>query len=110
LERDKAHFEKLKDDKYFNSWNRAFVATARIHHTDQIFNKKYVPKNDNEKVVFKEMQICMYAVFEEHLKTSKGKSLVNQYEETQDAQSIYRELKKHAMSSTAAQLSGDMLL
>jgi hypothetical protein len=35
---------------------------------------------------------------------------VSQYEETHDAQSIYRELKKHALSSTAAQLSGDTLL
>jgi hypothetical protein len=56
------------------------------------------------------MQIFMYAVFEEHLKTSKGKSLVSQNEETHDVQSIYRELKKHAPSSTAAQLSGDTLL
>jgi HEPN domain-containing protein len=56
------------------------------------------------------MQIFMYAVFEVHLKTSKGKLLVSQYEETHDAQRIYRELKKHALSSTAAQLSGDTLL
>jgi hypothetical protein len=52
----------------------------------------------------------MYAVFEEHLKRSKEKSLVSQYEETHDAQSIYRERKKHALSSTAAQLSGDTLV
>jgi hypothetical protein len=56
------------------------------------------------------MQIFMYAVFEEHLKTSKRKSLVSQYEETHDAQSIHRELKKHALSSTVAQFSGDALL
>ena len=52
----------------------------------------------------------MYAVFEEHLKTDTGKSLVSRYELTHDAQSIYKELKKHAKSSTAAQLSGDTLL
>jgi hypothetical protein len=105
-----AHYENLKDVKYFNSWNRGFVATARMHHTDLVSNEKYVLKNDDEKVLLKEMQIFMYAVFEEHLKTSKGKSLVSQYEETHDAQSIYRELKKHALRSTAAQLSGDTLL
>jgi hypothetical protein len=79
VKRDKAHFENLKDDKYFNSWNRGFVATACMQHTDLVLNEKYVPKNDNEKVVFKEMQIFIYALFEEHLKTSKGKSLVSQY-------------------------------
>jgi hypothetical protein len=47
---------------------------------------------------------------EDHLKTDKGKSLVSQYEKTRDAQQIYRDLKKHALASTAAQLSGDTLL
>jgi hypothetical protein len=56
------------------------------------------------------MQIFMYAVMEEHLQTDKGKSLVSQYEEDHDAQKIYRDLKKHALGSTAAQLSGDTLL
>jgi hypothetical protein len=51
----------------------------------------------------------MYAVFQ-HLKTNKRKSLVSQFEATSDAQSIYRELMKHALNSTAAQLSGDTLL
>jgi hypothetical protein len=110
VKRDKEHYENLKDDKYFNSWNRGFVATARMHYTDLVMNEKYPTKNDDEKVVLKEMQIFMYAVFEEHLKTSKGKLLVSQYEETHDAQSIYRELKKYALSSTAVQLSGDTLL
>jgi hypothetical protein len=52
----------------------------------------------------------MYAILEEHLKTDKGKSLVSQFEATRDAQSIYKELKKHALNSTAEQLSGDTLL
>jgi hypothetical protein len=65
---------------------------------------------DVDIAVFQEMQTFMYAVLEDHLKTDKGKSLVSQYETSQDAQSIYRELKKHALSSTAAQLSGDTLL
>ena len=64
----------------------------------------------DEKTVFKEIQVFMYAVLEEHLKTSKGKALVSMYEHTHDAQKIYAELKKHAQCSTAAQLSGDTLL
>jgi len=44
------------------------------------------------------------------LKTDKGKLLVSQYEATRNAQNIYCDLKKHALSSTAAQLSGDTLL
>jgi hypothetical protein len=102
VKRDKTHYEDLKDDKFFNTWNRGFVATAHMHHTQLVLDETYIPKTDSEKAVFKEMQTFMYAVLEDHLKTDKGKSLASQ--------SIYRELKKHALSSTTAQLSGDTLL
>jgi hypothetical protein len=110
VKRDKAHYADLKEDKYFSTWNRGFVATAHMHHTNKVLDEMYFPTSDIEMAVFKEMQTFMYAVLEEHLKTDKGKSLVSQFESTRDAQSIYRELKKHALSSTAAQLSGDTLL
>jgi hypothetical protein len=110
VKRDKSHYEDLKDDKFFNTWNRGFVATAHMHHTQLVLDEGYIPKTMTEIHVFKEMQTFMYAVLEDHLKTDKGKSLVSHYELTRDAQSIYRELKKHALSSTAAQLSGDTLL
>ena len=110
IKRDKSHYADLKDDKYFNSWNRGFVATAHTHHTHFILDEKYCPVTPDEKTVFKEIQVFMFAVLEEHLKTSKGKALVSMYEHTHDAQMIYAELKKHAQCSTAAQLSGDTLL
>lgn len=110
VKRDKTHYTELKDDKYFNSWSRSFVATAHMHHTNTILDANYKPSNEIETGLFQEMQIFMYAVFEEKLKTDKGKSLVSAYESTRDAQSIYKELVKHAKSSTAAQLSGDTLL
>ena len=65
-----------------------------MHHTHLVLDEGYYPKTDNERAVFKEMQTFMYAVLEDHLKTDKGKSLVSHYENTRDAQSIYRELKK----------------
>ena len=81
-----------------------------MHHTHHVLDAMYVPQTDVDVAVFKEMQTFMYAVLEDHLKTDKGKSLVSHYEGTRDAQSINRELKKQALSSTAAQLSGDTLL
>ena len=110
VKRDKTHYSELKDDKHFNMWNRGFVATAYMHHTQLILDADYKPATTTEVGLFREMQDFMYAVFEEKLKTDKGKSLISAYENTRDAQSIYRELTKHAKSSTAAQLSGDTLL
>jgi acid phosphatase class B len=34
--RDKTHYEDLKNDKFFNTWNRGFVATACMHQTDLV--------------------------------------------------------------------------
>ena len=73
-------------------------------------NKHYVPRTANEREVFQEIQTFMFAVMEEKLKSEKGKSLISEFEDTRDAQSVYRELKKHALASTAAQLSGDTLM
>jgi hypothetical protein len=80
VRRDKSHYTDIKDDKYFTTWNRGFVATAHMHHTHQVLDEVYVPRSETEVYVFKEQQTFMYAVLEEHLKTDKGKSLVSQFE------------------------------
>jgi hypothetical protein len=97
VKQDIAHYPDLKDDKGFRFWNCGFVSKAKMHHTHLVLDETYVPKTDEEKAVFQEMQIFMYAVMEEHLKTDKGKSLVSKYEVDNDAQSIYSELKKHVI-------------
>jgi hypothetical protein len=93
VKRDKTHYTDLKDNKHFNLWNRGFVATAFMHHTHHVLDEEYVPRTPTEIGLFHEMQTFMYAVFEKHLRTDTGKSLVSRYEVTRDAQSIYKELK-----------------
>jgi hypothetical protein len=84
---------------------------AHMHHTRLVLDEGYHPSNDVDAAVFKEMQSFMYAVLQTHLQTDKGKSLVSQFEAILDAHSVYKELVKHALSSTAVQLSdGDTLL
>lgn len=51
------------------------------------------------------MQALVYYFLKDHLKTEKeDNSLLIQYGAMHDAQSIYRELKRHLRSSTAAQV------
>jgi hypothetical protein len=60
IKHDRTHYEDLKDDKYFNSWNRGFAATACMHHTQLVLDGTYEPKSDADKAIFKEMQVlCM---------------------------------------------------
>jgi hypothetical protein len=79
VKRDMTYYKELKEDKYFNSWNRGFIATAHVHYTHLVLDANYSPKNANDVALFKEMQLFMYAVLQEHLTTDKGKSLVSQF-------------------------------
>jgi hypothetical protein len=45
---DKMHYEDLKDDKFFNSWNLGFVAMAHMYHTQYVLDENYTPKNEIE--------------------------------------------------------------
>jgi hypothetical protein len=75
-----------------------------------VLDESYKPKTETEKEVFQEMQLFVYSVFEEKLKSDKGKSLVQDYEDTRDAQALYTVLKRHANHLIAAHISGDTLL
>jgi hypothetical protein len=39
--RNKANYADLKDDNYFSTWNCVFVATAHMHHTNNVLDKLY---------------------------------------------------------------------
>jgi hypothetical protein len=60
VKRDKSHYEDLKDDKYFNTWNRDFVVTAHIYHTHFVLDDTYDPKMDVDIAVSKKCRhLCM---------------------------------------------------
>jgi hypothetical protein len=110
IKRDKTHYIELKYNKHFDTWNCGFVATAFMYRTQFVLDGEYVAVTPTGDDLFRKMQIFMYAVFEENLTTDKHRSLVSSYNSRRNAQSIYKELTKHAKCSTAAQLSGDTFL
>jgi hypothetical protein len=98
---NKAHYADLKDDTYFSTCKCIYVSTAHMHHMHCVLDKTYVPISDVDIGLFKENQSFTYAVFKEHLKTNMDKSLLSQFDTTDDAQSFYLKLKRHALTSTA---------
>jgi hypothetical protein len=52
----------------------------------------------------------MYAAFERHLQTDKGKALVRAHNATLNAQAIYKELPEYALQLTKASLDSASLL
>jgi hypothetical protein len=75
---NKAYYQDLNDNKYFNLWDLGFVATTYKHHTHLVMDKKYVPKYVPKRIMkFQEIQMFMYAFMEENLKSEKGMSLIS---------------------------------
>ena len=97
---DKADYKDLSD---------GFVATEHMHNMHSVLDEVFAPNSDVEAALFKEMQSFMYDVLEDHLKTDKGKLLVRLYKATRDAQSIYRDLKKHELRLPMAKLSDEQV-
>jgi hypothetical protein len=58
VKRDKSHYMELKDDKYFNSWNHSFVATAFMHHKQHVLDADYKPVTATEIGLFKFSRKC----------------------------------------------------
>ena len=73
---DKSHYKELKDEGYWDEWKRATLATASSHGCDPILDPLYVPKSQDEREVFVEMQKCMYDIFVSALCTTMGRHFV----------------------------------
>jgi hypothetical protein len=110
IKRDMSYFPTLKQDKQWDHWNRATIAQAREQDVSNVLNPKYSPMDPTEIALFQEQKKYMYAAFERHLQTDKGKALVRAHNTTSDAQGIYKELCKYALQSTKASLDSASLL
>ena len=65
------------------------------------------PATYEDKMLFREQQCYMYAVF---VRVEKGKAIVRKYKGIFDAQSIYQELQEYASKSTQAIIDANTLL
>ncbi len=94
IKRDMSYFPTLKQDKQWDNWNRATLAQAQAQDVSNVLNPKYSPTDPTAIALFHEQQKYMYAAFERHLQTDKGKALVRSHHGTSNAQAIYKELSE----------------
>ena len=51
IKRDKSHYKELKDDKQWDRWQKATIATARSYGCEDIFDPDYNPASIDEEAV-----------------------------------------------------------
>ena len=103
-------FKEMKKTKEWEQWDTQFRADVTTQGLSNILDPNYIPATYDDKMLFREQQHYMYAVFIRVLKTDKGKAIVRKYKGTYDAQSIYRELQEYASKSTQAVIDVNTLL
>jgi hypothetical protein len=110
IKRDVQAYPDLKQDKGWDAWNRGTISQARSQDVSEVLDMKYSPNDPIDVALFGEKQKFMYAVFEKHLLSDKGKAFVRTYHKTADAQAVYRNLSDYALSSTKVSMSSRDLL
>jgi hypothetical protein len=110
IKRDPSLFPSLKHIDNWPTFKRETMAQAFAQDVVNVFNLKYKPRGSQEKELFTLQLYYIYAIFCSKLKTDFGQKLVRDYESSQNAQAIWKELSNDAEKSTVAQLNATDLL
>ena len=80
IKRDPSHFNSFKEGKYWETWQRNTLATARSQDVNLFLNVNYVTRTKDDADLFQEKQIVMCSVFSTTFQTYRGKKLVKEHE------------------------------
>jgi hypothetical protein len=100
----------IGQDKQWDNWNRATITQACAQDVSNVLDHNYTPTDPTKIALFQEQKKYMYAAFEPHLRTDKGKALVGAHHTNADVQAIYKELSQYALQSAKASLDSASLL
>ena len=99
IKRGETAYPTLKDERYFDSFSRSLYITAKSHECEDVLDPEYTLSN-SEKELLVAKQAFMFSVFDKHLLTDMGKTIVRKYVHTTDAQSVWKDFQEHMKSSS----------
>ena len=101
--RDASVYPIFKNDKYYDTFQRSFLANLKAQGLYDVADPDHDPENGDtyEKELFKRKQSFVYSVLVTSLQTEKGRELVKEFEG--DARSIILKLHHYHTKSNVAQ-------
>ena len=101
--RDASVYPIFKNDKYYDTYQRSFLANLKAQGLYDVVDPDHDPENGDtyEKELFKRKQSFVYSVLVTSLQTEKGRELVKEFEG--DARSIILQLHHYHTKSNVAQ-------
>ena len=92
IKRDPSAYPTLKDERYFDKFQRDLFITAKSHDVSEILEPTFTPgPSPEEQELFEAKQVFMYKVFNETLLTDMGRTKVRKYLKTTDIQAVWLE-------------------
>ena len=101
--RDASVYPIFKNDKYYDTFQRSFLANLKAQDLYDVADPDYDPESGDlyEHELFQGKQSFVYSVLVASLQTEKGRELVKEFEG--DARSIILKLHHHHTKSNVAQ-------
>ena len=101
IKREASAYSTLKDERYFDKFQRDLFITAKSHDMSEILDPTYTPgPSPEEQELFEAIQIFMYKVFNETWLTDMGRTKVRKYLKTTDAQAVWKEYSEYMTTSS----------
>ena len=101
IRREASAYSTLKDERYFDKFQRDLFITAKSHDVSEILDPTFAPgPSPEEQELFEAKQVFMYKVFNETLLTDMGSTKVRKYLKTTDAQAVWKEYSEYMTTSS----------
>ena len=101
IQRGASAYSTLKDERYFDKFQRDVFITANSHNVSEILDPNFTPgSSPEEQDLFEAKQVFMYKVFNETLLTDMGRTKVRKYLNTTDAQAVWKEYSEYMTTSS----------
>ena len=101
INRDISAYPTLKDEKYYESFKRSVLVTARAHDCEEILQPTFRPRGDADSLVlFRLKNDFMYSVFNKCLLSDMGKTIVRKHLDNMNAQRVWEEFATHMTTSS----------
>jgi hypothetical protein len=109
VRRNISDFKPFKEDRYWYSWQRHLLTTARSQNIEKVFDLSYQPTTASEIALLAEQQRYAFGVLEHTVTTSDGLVFIRIHSASGDATKVYSCMVDRYSKSTAALLAASEL-
>ena len=101
VKRDISAYPTLKDEKYYESFKRSVLVTARVYDCEEILQPTFRPRSDSDSLeLFRLKNDFMYTVFNKCSLSDMGKTIVRKHLDNMNAQRVWEEFATHMTTSS----------